>query len=262
MSGVFSPLDAATPASLGVASGGVRGQVVGGQWVGPRLAPSVTPSASTPALSGVGVVQPSPYHVAGLFFGVKYARKHVECDRYFSVSLPIFPWIVGQSEGGAPIVTSLSVSSSHALPASTASTSVAPQLSPSSSQFSAGSSATHMVDHDPPPPSTAADSEADGPETLPLVSTVSSPHTLTSARPSDLVQMPAVHEAGSVHLQYLESLIRDSNEELRSLSLCVCVCVCVCACDGVTAAANRLAMHRDIRALGLDMFRQFLLLQV
>ena len=27
-------------------------------------------------------------------------------------------------------------------------------------------------------------------------------------------------------------------------------------------SANRLAVHRDIRALGLDMFRQFLMLQV
>ena len=34
----------------------------------------------------------------------------------------------------------------------------------------------------------------------------------------------------------------------------VCVCVCVLLC--------RYATHRDIRALGLDMFRQFLILQV
>ena len=76
MSGIFSPLDAApTPASLvgglttksSIVGGpihGVRG-VEGERWQGLRNAPSMTPSASTPALSGVGALQPPPNPVAG-----------------------------------------------------------------------------------------------------------------------------------------------------------------------------------------------------
>ena len=71
MSGIFSPLDAATPAFL---TGGTAGKslVVGGPNLGgrgvPRGAPSMTPSASTPALSGVGLVQPPPSCVAGTLY--------------------------------------------------------------------------------------------------------------------------------------------------------------------------------------------------
>ena len=65
MSGIFSPLDAATPA--GLVSAGLTGRSltpgVGGGWQ--RNGPLVTPSASTPALSGVGVSQPPPNSVAG-----------------------------------------------------------------------------------------------------------------------------------------------------------------------------------------------------
>ena len=60
-------------------------------------------------------------------------------------------------------------------------------------------------------------SEVDGPETgRPLVSTQTSCHTETSPKdPRATVQLPVVPEASSVHLQYMENLIRDSNEEMR-----------------------------------------------
>jgi hypothetical protein len=218
MSGIFSPLDAPTPASLvgglttknSIVGGpihGVRG-VEGERWQGPRNVPSMTPSASTPALSGVGALQPPPNPVAG-----------------------------GQSEGCLPITHP--PSAPHTLPtnaaaSSTSQTSLSSQLSSEND-----SSPLPPGDTNSPPMTKRGGSEVDGPETGgPLVSTQTSCHTETSPQdPRAVVQLPVVPEASSVHLQYLENLIRDSNEEMR------------------------LAVHRDIRALGLDMFRQFLMLQ-
>ena len=52
------------------------------------------------------------------------------------------------------------------------------------------------------------------------------PHPQPTATISDAAGVNVAPTLGtsSIHLQYLEKLIRDSNDELR----CVCVCVCVC----------------------------------
>ena len=130
----------------------------------------------------------------------------------------------------------------------------------------------HRDTNTPPPSMTKQGiSEVDGPETL-VSTTEGTCPTLSGPQESRaVVQLPTVPEAGRVHLEYLENLIRDSNEDMRfainisyiSLRMCAeCKIVTLCYYVYCTTAANRLAVHRDIRALGLDMLRQFLMLQV
>ena len=131
-------------------------------------------------------------------------------------------------EGGLPITTPQSLpphaAPTNAVTSSTSQTSLSSQLS-----SEIGSSPPHTL---PPslrhsPQTMAASSEVDGPGTGPLlVSADPSPHTETGSQPPAVVQLPAVTEASNIHLQYLENLIRDSNEELRfahlqSLATCV-----------------------------------------
>ena len=136
--------------------------------------------------------------------------------------------ITGQSEGVLPIPTT-SQTNYPTAPSSPPKTSSCSQLSCESDS----SPPQQPVSHNTRRP---ADSEVDGPDTAPLGPS-------SQAGGGEGVQLPVPAEMGNVHLQYIENLIRDSNEELRCvcarvqflilqiciilpISLCVCVCVC------------------------------------
>ena len=259
MSGVFSPLDAATPASLPAPPSGVGATEVGGQWWqqqgqqqqgGPHsVTPSAaTPSAATPALAPVNMVRPptdTPQHSNHRATGT-FGVHSCDCKR-FAIS--------EQSYGAQSTIT---VTAATSLQASH-------QLAPESS----GSSSLHHRPHSPDTHfrAEAGDSVVDGPGTAPPP--LEPPSTQTNSQalthPLPVVARPSDDDDGSsVHLQYFEKLIRDSNEELR--------CIYTQSCTHFHRVLellfrervflSRYATHRDIRALGVDMFRQFLMLQV